>query len=146
MKSSLVAMMEALSQLARKGFRPARTVFLGIGHDEETGGAYGAGGIAKLLDARGVRLGLLWDEGAPILVDGLPGLLPRPLALIGTAEKVVSPVLARAMHVCAAAAVESHTSIGAGAVMHFRIAVSPHTHHGLADSTCAVEQGVLWGC
>lgn len=93
MKSSLIAMLEALAQLARDGFRPARTLLLGIGHDEETGGMYGAGGIAKLLDTRGVRLGLLWDEGAPILVDGLPGLLPRPLALVGTAEKVPSAVL-----------------------------------------------------
>lgn len=88
MKSSLVAMLEALSQLARQGFRPARTVFLGIGHDEETGGRLGAQAIAARLEARGVRIGLLWDEGTPILVDGLPGLLPQPLALIGTAEKV----------------------------------------------------------
>eukprot|EP00892_Ulva_mutabilis_P007796 jgi/Ulvmu1/5389/UM022_0184.1 len=87
MKSALIAMLEALSQLARTGFRPTRTVLLGIGHDEEVGGSLGAGGIATVLEQRGVRLGLLWDEGTPVLLDGLPGLLPQPVAMIGTAEK-----------------------------------------------------------
>lgn len=87
MKSSLIAMLEALSQLAHTQFRPTRTVLLGIGHDEETGGMLGAGAISAMLQRRGVRLGLLWDEGTPVLLDGVPGLLPRPIAMIGTAEK-----------------------------------------------------------
>jgi hypothetical protein len=93
MKSSVIAMFEALQQLHEKDFRPKRSILLGIGHDEEVGGTYGAASIAKELEARKTRLALLWDEGTPVLVDGLPMLFGKPVALVGTAEKVRNALL-----------------------------------------------------
>jgi carboxypeptidase PM20D1 len=85
-KSVLIAVLEAVEMLATEDFRPRRTLYLGFGHDEETGGQGGAAAIAALLAARGVRLQFLMDEGLAIVEGLIPGV-NRPVALVGVAEK-----------------------------------------------------------
>jgi carboxypeptidase PM20D1 len=85
-KGALVAICEAIEQLAGEGYTPKRTVLLAFGHDEEVGGDRGAGELAKLLESRDVRAFLALDEGSAVVHDMLPGL-HRNAALIGVAEK-----------------------------------------------------------
>lgn len=85
-KSAVVGLLEAVEMLLGAGFRPARTVFLAFGHDEETGGTKGAKEIARLLAERGVRLEMVLDEGGVIGDGVLPGI-SAPVALVGVAEK-----------------------------------------------------------
>jgi carboxypeptidase PM20D1 len=85
-KGNLLAQMEAIELLIGSGFRPAQTVYLVLGDDEEVSGLRGALPIAELLKSRGVRLDWVLDEGLLVLDGVLPGLA-RPAALIGLAEK-----------------------------------------------------------
>jgi carboxypeptidase PM20D1 len=85
-KGSLISIMEAVNNLIRDGFEPRRTVYLLFGHDEECSGSRGAVELASVLDARGVRLALLLDEGGSITKGSLPGIKP-PVAMIGVTEK-----------------------------------------------------------
>jgi carboxypeptidase PM20D1 len=85
-KSAVVGQLEAVEMLLAEGFRPARTVYLAFGHDEEVGGTRGARAIAALLKSRGVELEMVLDEGG-VIGDGiLPGV-SAPTALVGIAEK-----------------------------------------------------------
>jgi carboxypeptidase PM20D1 len=85
-KSAVVGTLEAVEMLLAEGVRPARTVYLAYGHDEEVGGARGAREIAALLKDRGIELEMVLDEGG-VIGDGiLPGI-SRPVALVGVAEK-----------------------------------------------------------
>ena len=85
-KGNLMSMMEAVELLAVSGFKPRQTIYLMFGHDEEVGGHRGAVQIAKLLQARGVRLQFVVDEGLLITEGLMPGLA-KPAALVGVAEK-----------------------------------------------------------
>jgi len=85
-KSSVVAILEALSTMIRNGERPQRTVHVAFGHDEEVGGPRGASAIAKRITAGGTRPAIVVDEGGAITQGALPGL-ERPLAVVGVAEK-----------------------------------------------------------
>jgi carboxypeptidase PM20D1 len=85
-KGNLLAILEAVERLTAEGFRPARTIYLAFGHDEENGGDDGAAAIATLLRSRGVHLGFVLDEGMLITEGMVPGL-DAPAALIGVAEK-----------------------------------------------------------
>jgi carboxypeptidase PM20D1 len=85
-KSTVVGTLEAVEMLLGEGFRPARTVYLAYGHDEEVGGTRGAQGIAALLKSRGVGLEMVLDEGGVIGEGILPGV-SAPVALVGIAEK-----------------------------------------------------------
>ncbi|MFW5694778.1 MAG: M20/M25/M40 family metallo-hydrolase [Alkalispirochaeta sp.] len=85
-KSSLMAILEAADGLIEAGFTPERTVLFAFGGDEEVTGQRGAGRIAAELAARGVRARCLVDEGTAV-VENTVGLVDRPIALIGTAEK-----------------------------------------------------------
>jgi carboxypeptidase PM20D1 len=84
-KGALAAILEAVEQLVGSGHAPARDVYLAFGHDEEVGGA-GARAIVAALVARGVRPGLVLDEGGAVVEGVLPGLT-RPAAVIGVAER-----------------------------------------------------------
>jgi carboxypeptidase PM20D1 len=83
-KGSLIALLEAVEALASAGFKPARTVIIVSGHDEEAGGV-GAAAAARLLKSRNVQAEFVLDEGLVVVAD-FP-LLGRPVALIGIAEK-----------------------------------------------------------
>ena len=85
-KGQLIAIMEAVEMLCTEGAAPARDIYLLFGHDEELGGAAGAGAMASRLVARGVRFAFTLDEGSGI-VDGVVPNMARPMALIATAEK-----------------------------------------------------------
>ncbi|MBI2834160.1 MAG: M20/M25/M40 family metallo-hydrolase, partial [Acidobacteria bacterium] len=85
-KASLTAILQALEDLVAEGFRPARTIYLAFGHDEELGGTSGATAMASRLGRRGVRADFLVDEGMVITEGLMPGV-SRPVALIGLAEK-----------------------------------------------------------
>ena len=63
LKNMCIGWMEALENLLEHGFRPKRTLYLGLGHDEEIGGKEGAAHIAQHLADNNVRLDFLWDEG-----------------------------------------------------------------------------------
>jgi carboxypeptidase PM20D1 len=84
-KASLVTILAAVESLLEEGFAPARTVVLASGHDEEVGGR-GARAIAAAFAARGLRPGLVLDEGLVVTRGIVPGL-SRPVALLGSAEK-----------------------------------------------------------
>ncbi|MCJ8163676.1 M20/M25/M40 family metallo-hydrolase [Pontibacter sp. E15-1] len=85
-KYRVVAMMEAVEQLVLAGYQPERTLYLAFGHDEETGGEAGAGGIAAYLQDQGIRLEAVFDEGLAVAKNIMPGLT-EPIAFVGTAAK-----------------------------------------------------------
>ena len=85
-KASVLAQLEAVEYLLGTGFRPARTVLLAFGHDEETLGRRGAGAISAALRQRGTQLEYVLDEGGLVKTDGVPGV-KKPVALVGISEK-----------------------------------------------------------
>jgi carboxypeptidase PM20D1 len=85
-KLAVLGLLEAGEALLTRGFQPLRTVYLAFGHDEEISGVKGAAQIANLLHSRGIELEYVLDEGLAIIHNVLP-LLPKPIALIGLAEK-----------------------------------------------------------
>ena len=65
-KSLLLAHMEALEALIEDGFVPDYDIYLGYGYNEEVGGGKNGSSakmICQTLEQRGVRLGILIDEG-----------------------------------------------------------------------------------
>jgi len=86
-KGSLVAVLEAVEQLVAEGFTPARDVYLSFGHNEETAGG-GAQAIVALLRERGIRPGLVLDEGGAVVDGAIPGVVV-PTAMVGVAERGV---------------------------------------------------------
>jgi carboxypeptidase PM20D1 len=85
-KNQLVGIFEAVEALLNAGFRPERTILLGLGHDEETGGVSGCKVMGQLLRERGVRLAGIVDEGGGIS-DGLAAGVRGAVALVGVSEK-----------------------------------------------------------
>ena len=85
-KYRVIAILEAVEQLLERGYRPDRTLYLAFGHDEEIGGFDGAGKISDVLEARGIKLEAVFDEGLSVAEDILPGVNEQ-LALVGTAAK-----------------------------------------------------------
>jgi carboxypeptidase PM20D1 len=84
-KGSLMAILEAVERQLARGYRPRQTIILAFGHDEERGGE-GARAMAELLRERGVRIGLVLDEGFAVL-DGVIAGVTRPVAVVGVGEK-----------------------------------------------------------
>ncbi|GAA3018594.1 M20/M25/M40 family metallo-hydrolase [Microbacterium dextranolyticum] len=89
-KGALVAILEAVERLVVEGFSPARDVYLSFGHNEETAGG-GARAIVALLAERGVRPGLVLDEGGAV-VDGVVPGISVTTAMVGVAERGVMTV------------------------------------------------------
>lgn len=87
-KGDLAAVFEAVEALIIDGFAPSRDVYLCVGHNEESYGT-GARTIAELLASRGVRLGLVSDEGGAVVEGIFPGVT-SPIAVIGVSEKGVT--------------------------------------------------------
>jgi len=87
-KVNVVGLLEAVETLLESGWSPTRTVYLAFGHDEDVGGAegglHGAKAIADLLSRRGIKPGLLVDEGGGI--EPFPNV-SKPVAFVGFAEK-----------------------------------------------------------
>jgi len=85
-KSTLMASLEALEMLLAAGAKPARTLMLAFGHDEEVGGEQGAAAIAEQLQQQALQFEFILDEGAVIGSGLVPGV-SQPIAMIATAEK-----------------------------------------------------------
>lgn len=85
-KTGVLSTLEAVSYLLRSGFAPARTLYVAAHHDEEVGGLDGAAQVAALLQARGVGLAFLVDEGLPVAEQVIESL-DTPLAMVGMAGK-----------------------------------------------------------
>lgn len=89
-KGMLVAILEAVEQALVEGVHPRADLWLSFGHDEETGGT-GAQAIVALLGERGIRPGLVLDEGGAIVHGVFPGIDER-LAVVGVSEKGIASV------------------------------------------------------
>ncbi|KAM4861286.1 N-fatty-acyl-amino acid synthase/hydrolase PM20D1 isoform 2-T2 [Thomomys bottae] len=85
-KNSVMAILQALELLLIRNYIPRRSFFISLGHDEEVSGLNGALKIAALLQARGVKLAFLVDEGSFILDDFIPNL-KKPFAMVSVSEK-----------------------------------------------------------
>jgi carboxypeptidase PM20D1 len=85
-KSAVVAIMEAIEAMSGAGFTPKRTIYLSFGHDEEIGGAEGAGNVAAYFKDNGIQMAWSLDEGSMILRDVIAGL-GQDVASINVAEK-----------------------------------------------------------
>ena len=84
-KHGVMAILEAISLLSANGFKPQRTIFIALGHDEEIGGADGNSKMAAWFRSHRIRLHTIVDEGGCVFTE-FPGL-GQPAALVGVAEK-----------------------------------------------------------
>ncbi len=94
-KVTITGIMVAIERLLMHNFVPKRTIFIGFGGDEETGGLHGASAIANHLVERGIRASFLLDEGG-FVADGIIPFAKRPLALVALAEKGYIDIAIRA--------------------------------------------------
>ncbi len=85
-KNAVIGVMEALELLLREGFKPKRSIYTAIVHDEEISGFKGAKAIAEWLKAEKIELEYILDEGGYITKDIIPDIEPY-VGLIGIAEK-----------------------------------------------------------
>uniref|UniRef100_A0A8C5M0V5 Peptidase M20 dimerisation domain-containing protein n=1 Tax=Leptobrachium leishanense TaxID=445787 RepID=A0A8C5M0V5_9ANUR len=85
-KNRVIGILQGLEFLFKRGYKPRRSFYIGLGHDEEIGGRHGAKEIVKTLETRNVKLEFLLDEGFEVL-DGVIYGTKRPIALIGVTEK-----------------------------------------------------------
>lgn len=85
-KGSLIALMVAMEELLRKGFKPRRDLYFAFGFDEEVGGIQGAARIASYLEERGVLFDSILDEGGAVSPGEVLGI-DSDVAVIGFAEK-----------------------------------------------------------
>ncbi|MBL4584550.1 MAG: M20 family peptidase [Pseudomonadales bacterium] len=85
-KASVFGVLEAVEHLIASGFKPARTVYLAFGHDEEIGGDQGAAFIAQYMAKHNISSLFTLDEGMVVL-DSRLSPAKKPTAIIGIAEK-----------------------------------------------------------
>ena len=84
-KGSLCAFFEATEDLLKDGFIPECDLYLASSIDEETMGI-GAKKTVDYLEKKGVRLGIVLDEGGAIVEAPMPGLSGH-YAMLGIMEK-----------------------------------------------------------
>jgi carboxypeptidase PM20D1 len=85
-KLSVMSFLEATEALLAEGYRPARSLYLAFGHDEEVGGADGAQQVARHFEEQGIEFEFVLDEGG-VVTEGMVDSVDRPVAIIGIAEK-----------------------------------------------------------
>ena len=90
-KGALVAVLEAVEAQVLSGYQPERDIYLSFGHNEETTGT-GASTIVDLLQSRGIRPGLVIDEGGAVVQNVFPGV-SKPIAIVGVCEKGITSVI-----------------------------------------------------
>lgn len=87
-KNAVMAILQALELLLIRNYIPRRSFYIALGRDEEVSGAGGAQKISALLQARGVQLAFIVDEGGFILDDLIPSFT-KPFAMVAVSEKGV---------------------------------------------------------
>ncbi|XP_013918701.1 PREDICTED: probable carboxypeptidase PM20D1 isoform X2 [Thamnophis sirtalis] len=85
-KNSAMGILHSLEFLLRRNYRPQRSFYIGLGHDEEVGGKKGAMKIVAELESRGIQLSFVLDEGS-FIFDGVIPKIEKPVAVIGITEK-----------------------------------------------------------
>lgn len=85
-KVGVIGIMESLELLLKEGFKPTRSLYISLGHDEEIGGENGAEAIAQFLKDKNVEAEFVLDEGGSIVQHMIPDI-DKDVALIGIAEK-----------------------------------------------------------
>jgi carboxypeptidase PM20D1 len=108
MKCQLITLMEAAETLLASGFKPRRTIYIALGHDEEIGGRYGGKMIAETMQKRKIKLDAVMDEGGSVsggVAPGVSGLI----ATIAFAEKSFANVKLEATARAGHASVPSRT-------------------------------------
>lgn len=85
MKSSLIAILEAMNQLILDSILLKRTVYLYLGDDEEVGGVT-AKIASEWMRAQNISLSYIIDEGGVILEKMIPAL-DKPICMIGVGQK-----------------------------------------------------------
>lgn len=85
-KNVVLGLLEAAEALLKEGFIPKRTLLFAFGHDEETGGMYGAASVADALRREGARLHMILDEGGRVDSPGSFTGCARE-AIVSVAEK-----------------------------------------------------------
>ncbi|XP_037680818.1 N-fatty-acyl-amino acid synthase/hydrolase PM20D1 isoform X5 [Choloepus didactylus] len=124
-KNSVMAILQALKLLLIRNYIPQRSFFIALGHDEEVSGKNGAQKISTLLQARGVQLAFIVDEGSFIL-DGFVPNLKKPFAQIAVSEKgAVNLMLEVNMTPGHSSAPPKETSIGILAAAVSRLEQTP---------------------
>ncbi|KAJ3317471.1 Gly-Xaa carboxypeptidase, partial [Blyttiomyces sp. JEL0837] len=145
-KCTLVATMEGVEMLLKGGFKPAKTVILAFGHDEEISGFEGAKRISKYLqDELGMtgKAGMLVDEGT-----GINEVFGVKMGLISTGEKGYMDTEITIETTGGHASIPpSHTGIGLIADAIVRLEANPHVpqmpdnNPYLGLLTCVVDNG-----
>lgn len=85
-KVGVVGIMEAVENLLAYNFKPKRSIYIALGHDEELGGRDGALVMANYLKENNIEAEFIVDEGGSI-TQGLIPDIEKDVALIGIAEK-----------------------------------------------------------
>ncbi|XP_045697411.1 N-fatty-acyl-amino acid synthase/hydrolase PM20D1 isoform X1 [Phyllostomus hastatus] len=124
-KNAVMAILQALELLLIRNYIPRRSFYIALGHDEEVLGAGGAQKISALLQARGVQLAFIVDEGGFILDDLVPSFT-KPFAMVSVSEKgALTLMLQVNMTPGHSAAPPKETSIGILAAAVSRLEQTP---------------------
>ncbi len=84
-KGTLNGILQAAEQLLQNGYTPKRDVFFAFSGNEEIAGG-GAPAIVEWFAKKGIRPGLVLDEGGAVVENVFPGV-KAPCAVVGIAEK-----------------------------------------------------------
>lgn len=84
-KGMLAVILEAVEARLLAGFRPSADVYLSFGANEETAGDHAEAAVALLVE-RGIRPGLVIDEGGAVAEGAFPGVAGA-VAFVGVSEK-----------------------------------------------------------
>uniref|UniRef100_A0A8C9DHB6 Peptidase M20 domain containing 1 n=1 Tax=Prolemur simus TaxID=1328070 RepID=A0A8C9DHB6_PROSS len=137
-KNSVMALLQALELLLLRNYIPRRSFFIALGHDEELSGMNGAQKISALLQARGVQLAFIVDEGSFIL-DGVISYVKKPFAMISVSEKgAINLMLQVNMTAGHSSAPPKETSIGILAAAVSRLMERNHLTNALVRTTMAL--------
>jgi len=85
-KSAIIALFESIEYLLSHNFKPKRSLYIALGHDEETGGLKGAAEIAKQLMLKKIKPLVILDEWSGVF-DAQLLKANKPVALVAVAEK-----------------------------------------------------------
>lgn len=85
-KLSVLGLLEASEWLLKNGYKPARSIYMAFGHDEEVSGINGAQSIAAQFKREGLQFEYVLDEGMAIVDGAMPGI-NQPVAYVGLNEK-----------------------------------------------------------